>query len=322
MPFPTIATPTNAKRVVAGVVAIYVRPSGGKYQTLGAIRATELMISGYTESDSKRKNKSIQSNTVTGKATMMQCSITEIELLDSLVDGTNSFLFKLADAGAIPVAAAVTEGWMLFTAAQLGVKPKIVLSGDVEQNARIELEFAGSLLDSELDAAVKASIDDNDFESSADAGTFHAIGTYTAALDGGGPTPTNIKSCGISALTLADTGGAAQTLGPINSPTIEFEYLSEIDTDSLKVHRCYAVNVNLEYHWKQTDAVNLLNLDDFFDVEIDAVVTMKNGLALTLTNQVGGGARFESLGDYERTRSIVIKHEGSVRISDIDGIFA
>lgn len=320
MPFPTIATPSNANRISAAILAAYVRPTGEKYQTLGAVRNAELVIEDYVHPDGLRKNKAIQSKSVTARVEMMQCSLTEIELLDSLINGTNNFLFKLADAAPIPGVSAATTGWMLFTSSQLGVKPKIVLSGDVDQNSRIELEFSGSLQFSEVDAAVKAVIATADFESSADAGTFHAIGTYTATADGGRPKMANIKSCGISSLTLADTGGAAQTLGPIDEPVIEFEYVAE--QDSLKVFRSRWVNVNIEYLWKQTDSVNLLNLDTFTDEEVDVVVTMKNGLVLTLTNQVGIGARFESVGDYERTRSIKFRHQGSIEPSAIDAIFS
>jgi hypothetical protein len=320
MAFPTIATPSNAKRIAASIQAIYVRPSGGKYQTLGAIRAGELMIDDYLQKDSQGRNKAF-AKTVTAKATMMQASLVEIELLDSLVDGTNNFLFKMVDAAAIPTAGAVaTAGWFLFTSSQIGVKPKIVISGPVENNARIELEFSGSLQFSEVDAAVKAAIDDDEFESSSDGGTFHAVGTYTAAKDGGRATQANMKSCGVSALTLADTGGAAQTLGPISNATIEFDYVAEMD--DLRVNRSRFVNVNIEYEWKQTDSDNLLNLDTFTDEEVDAVVTMKSGLVMTLTNQVGIGARFESVGDFEKTRCIIFKHEGSVPTSSIDGIFA
>jgi enamine deaminase RidA (YjgF/YER057c/UK114 family) len=320
MPFPTIATPSNANRIAAAIQSVYVRPNGEKYQTLGAIRDAELAIEDYVQADGRRKNKAF-AKTVTAKATMMQCTATEIELLDSLVNGTNDFLFKMADAAAIPVTTpAVTGGWFLFTSGQIGVKPKIVLSGNVEKNAEIQLEFSGSLQFSEVDAAVKASIVDTDFESSTETGAFHTIGTYGTAKDGGRPKQANIKSCGISSLTLADTGGAAQTLGPVDDPTIEFDYIAE--TDSLNVFRPRFVNVNAQYSWKQTDSVNLLNLDTFTDEEIDAVITMKSGLVMTLTNQVGIGARLESVGDYERTRAIVFKHQGSVLVTDIDAIFS
>lgn len=322
MAFPTIATPLNAYRVPAAIQSIYVRPSGELYQTLGAIQGGEIVFDDYEQEDSLGKNKVLQSMSVTAKATMLQCSVTEIELLDTLIAGTSSFLFKMADAAAIPTGgAAATEGWVLLSSSQVGLKRvKIDLSGDVESPAKIELEFSGSLQYSAVDAAVKASIDDDEFEATGGTGTFKAIGTYTAAKNGGLPTPTNIKSCGISSLTLADTLGAAQTLGPIDEPTIEFEYMAE--EDSLKIGRIRIVAVNINYKWKQTDAVNLLNLNAFSDSEIDAVVTMVNGLVLTLTNQVGIGARFESVGDFDGTRSIIFRHKGKVLPSAIDGIFA
>ena len=320
MAFPTIATASNAFRVPAAIQYIYIRPSGELYQTLGALKNAEIVFDDYEQTDSLGKNKVIQAMTVTAKATMMQASVTEIELLDTLVAGTSSFLFKMADAAAIPTVAAVTEGWFLLSSTQIGVKYKIVASGDTENQMEIQLEFAGSLQYSAVDAAIKASIDDNEFEATGGSGTFKAIGTYTAALNGGLPTSTSIKSCGISALTLADTAGAAQTLGPIDDPVIEFEAMAE--QDSLKVFRTRWVNVNINYKWKQTDAVNLLNLNAFSDSEIDVVVTMANGIVMTLTNQTGIAARLESVGDFEGTRSIIFRHTGKLLPSAIDGIFA
>ena len=321
MAFPTIATPSNTFRVPAAINALYIRPASEKYQTLGAIRDGELMIEDYVQADSKKKNKAIGSKSVTAKVTMMQCSLTELELIDSLIAGTASFLFRLADAAAVPTGgAAATEGWVLLTSSQVGVKPKIVMTGDTDTPAVIQLEFAGSIQNSAVDAAIKASIDDDDFESSADAGAFHAVGIYTAAKDGGLPDVTHLKSCGIATLTLADTGGAAQTLGPIDNPTIEFEYMAE--QDSQKIFRTRWVNININYQWKQTDAVNLLNLDAFTDAEIDAVLTLSSGIIITLSNQVGIQSRFESLADYDNTRSIVFSHTGSILTSAVDGIFS
>ena len=323
MAFETIATATNAKRVPASIQSVYIRPSGELYQTLGAIQeGCEIVLEDYVQNDSQGKNKSIQAKSVYAKIRMMQCSLTEIELLDTMIDGTSAFLFKMVDAAAIPTGgAAATEGWWLFSSTQIGISSvKVDLSGDSEKNAFIEIEFKGSLQDASLTAALKASIDDDEFEATGGSGTFKAIGTYTAAKNGGLPTTANIKSCGIASLTLADTGGAAQTLGPIDNPVIELNYMSE--QDSLKVGRVRWVAINIQYEWKQTDAVNLLLYDDFTDAEIDKVITMANGLILTFTNQTGIAANLQSVGTYENTRSFVFKHEGKVLPSAVDGIFS
>lgn len=323
MAYPTIGTLTNANRIAATVHAVYIRPSGELYQTLGAIKeGTEIVLEDMVVTDSDGRNKSVGSKSIKATITMLQCSLVEVELLDQIVAGGSSFLFKMDDAGAIPTGgAAATEGWWVFSSSQIGVTPKGDLSGNIEKDAFIQLEFSGSLLNSELDAALKASIDDDDFEATGGSGTLKAIGTYTAAKNGGLPTPANIKPCGVSSWTIADTGGAAQTLGaPVDDPTIEFQYGG--DVDSLLIPRNRWVKFNLVHHFKQTNDTNILLYDSFSNREIDLVVTMKNGMAITLTNQVGAKVDLASPGSFEATRSFIFTHTGTVKVSAMDGIFS
>jgi hypothetical protein len=323
MAYSTIGTLTNANRIAATVHAVFIRPSGELYQTLGVIKeGTDIVLEDYAENDSDGRNKSINSKSIKATITMMQCSLTEAELLATMCDGTSSFLFKMDDAEAIPTGgAAATAGWWVFSSTQIGVKPKVDLSGDAEKSAFITLEFFGSILNSALDAALKASIDDDDFEATGGSGTFKAIGTYTAAKNGGLPTPANIKSCGVATWTIADTGGATQTLGaPIDDPTIEMEFVGE--QDSLKVYRANWAAFNLVHHFKQTNDTNILLYDSFSNREIDIVVTMSNGMVLTFVNQVGVKVDLSSAGSFERTRSFIFSHTGKVKLSSVNGIFS
>lgn len=319
MAFPTVATPSPSYHRPAGFQAVYIRPSGELYQTLGAISEGTLKFSDYKESDSVGKNKSFAVE-FTASCRMMQASLTEIELMDTICAGTNAFLFKMSDSGAIPGAAAVTEGWVLVSAAQVGCKATLVMDGDPNANAYILLEWQGSLLLSAYAAAVKASIDDNEFEATGGAGTLKAIGTYTAALDGGSPTPANIKPCGISSVTLAEAGGAAQTLGAVKNAKIQFKFNAE--EDGLRRFLPHSVGVDIEYEWMQTDAANLINLYTMVDTEIDAVITMLNGVVITLSNKVGISTAFESVGNYDKIRVVRFQHQGQMLKSAFDGCVA
>ena len=320
MAFPTIATPSISFNRPSSFRGVYCRPSGELYQTLGAVQECELMFTDAKESDGIGRNKAYSVG-FTAKCKMMQCSRVELALLDTIANGTNAFLFRLSDSAPIPAAAAVTEGWVLVSSTQTGIKPTIVMSGDMNTMSYIQLEFTGSLLLSEYAAAVKASIDDGDFEATGGAGSLATIGVYTAALDGGNANVTHIRPCDVSSITLAETGSAAQSLGSlIQNVKIEFPYFAE-EGDSLLRNNTHAVGVDIEYDWQQSDAANLINLSSMVDTEIDILVTMRNGITITLTNQAGISTGYNVVGTFEKKKIIRFTHTGHLLKSVIDGIF-
>ena len=320
LPAVTTASPANIK--AAAFLGVYVKDTTlSKWQTLGSIAQGVLNVHDFTSPDSLARNKTNGASDFTAKCIMKQASLTEIELLDSLCNGTNAFLFKLTDAGAIPSGgAAVTAGWVVVTAAQVGVKAKLVLDGTPEQDAHIELEWQGSILNSAKDAALKASIQDTDFASSADStGVFQAIGTYTATKDGGSPTNSHLKSCGVSSITIKNTASArAQGLSPITNVKISFDMLAT--TDGLRRYLPNALDVAIEYDWMATDSADLLLLDAFVAVDPNVVITMLSGLVITLNNQVGIETNFQSSGDMDKSRAVIFTHKGKVLQSSFDGI--
>lgn len=319
MPFPTIAAGSNANIRPAAIQYVYIRPSGELYQTLGAIQNGELMFSTDETEDSLKKNKAYAWK-FTAKATMLQASLTAHELIDTITNGTSSFLFRLMDSGAIPTVAAVTEGWVLLTSSQVGVKAKLVVGNSMDDNVKIELEWSGSLLVSEVDAAIKASIDDGEFEATGGTGTLKALGTYTATLNGGLPTPSQIVPCGVTSITLAETGGAAQTITKLKDFSMTAEWLA--DTDSLRKFNTYGIAFDISFSWMETNDTNLLNLDAMPDTEVDVVVNMKNGMVYTLTNQVGIGISYESAGDNDKMKVVKFKHTGRILQTAFDAIVA
>lgn len=320
MAFPTIDTPSLAYHRPASFQYVYARPSGGLYQTLGAVKEATLKLAEYKDTDSLGKNKSFAVE-FTASCKLKQSSLTTLELLDAITAGTVSFLFKMQDAGAIPTgAAAATEGWVLVTAAQIGApKWTVVYDGTPQDECYILMEWQGSLLKSEVDAAVKASIEDVDFEATGGSGTLMAIGTYTAALNGGLPTVTQILPAGVSSITLAEPGGAAQTLGAVKNVKIQAAAVDDGE-DDLRRFMPHAVAIDISYEWAETDAANLLNLADMTDTEIDAVITMKNGVVWTLSNTVGISLEYESGSDFQKKKIVRFMHTGQILTTAFDGI--
>jgi hypothetical protein len=318
MAIPSI-TPTASKP--GTFHAVYARPSGGKFQTLGGIIGGTINTPNFEQMDSMNRNRAFAVE-VSAKCQMQQASLIELELLDSLCAAGIDFLFKLSDAAAIPSVEAVTEGWMLLTAAQVGIKPDVVIDGNISTTRKISLDWLGSLTMAEYAAAIKPSIAAAMFESSSDSSTFHTIGTYTSATDGGKPTPTHIVPNGLASITLADNaGGAAASLGSVFDFKLRFEYISiDPKEDPRNRYECFMIKVDGSYNWRSTDAANLVNLQTIAALAINAVITFASGLIATFTDSVGISTDYTVPDNIDKNRSIKIMHKGAVLTTSLDAI--
>jgi hypothetical protein len=253
---------------------------------------------------------------------MKQCSLVELELLDSLCNGTNDFLFKLSDAAAVTTSQAYA-GWIHVTAAQVGVKAKVVADGTPENNRVVELEWQGSILSSSANQAAlfMPTMQASDFASSADSATavFYAIGTYSAATDGGLPTNTQIRPCGVATVTI-DTSPAsgAETLAPIQNVKASFEMLAT--TDGIRRFLPNSLDINIEFDWMATLNADLQLGDNMSVLDVKLIVTMHDGVIFTLDNQTGFASNFEVSGDMDKNRVWRFTFAGKVLQSSFDNI--
>jgi hypothetical protein len=323
MAFPTVITASPANIKPAAFLGVYVRDHvSNKFQTIGSIADGVMNVAGFTSPDSLGRNRTNGAFNFTAKCKMKQTSLTELELLDKLCDGTNDFAFKLSDAVALESGGtAALVGWVGVQAAQVGIKAKLVCDGTPENDRYIELEWQGSLLTSELDAALKYTTGDTEFASSADSATavFYAIGTYGADQDGGSPKNANLKPCGVSTITLADVaGGSAIGMSPIQNVKMSYDMLAT--QDGIRRFLPNALDINIEYDWMATDNADLLLLDSMAPLNINAVITMLDGVVFTLANQVGIETNFEVSGDMDKARVVRFTHKGKVLQSSFDGI--
>lgn len=314
--YPSV-TISNAYHRPAAFRAVYARQTGGKFGTLGSISGGVLNFSNYEEANSVGQNKA-HAVAFTAKCNMKQASLVELELLDTIVAGDVDFLFKLSDAATVSVSTAY-EGWVLLTAAQVGVKAKVNLDGDPSNNRHIELEWSGSLLLSEFSAAVKATLQGSDFDSNEGSNAFMAIGTYTHDADGGLPINSHMHPNGVSKVELENVATATYVdIGKVNNFKGSLEFLS--DPDGLKRHACYATAVDISYDWMQTDAADLLNLATVAGLDINLKITFLSGLIVTLSNQVGLTWDYEVSGDFDKIKVVKFKHTGRILTTSFDGI--
>jgi hypothetical protein len=327
MAFPTVTTASPANIKPAAFLAVYAADSTtGLWQTLGSIADGILNVADFTAPDSLGRNKTNGASNFTASCKMKQTAAEELNLIDRICAGTNAFLFKLSDAGAIPGSPAVTAGWVTVTAAQVGCKAKLVGDGTPENDRYILLEWQGSLINSAKDACLKASIDDDLFASSANSVActstgFYTIGVYTAAKDGGSPNNTHLKPCGISTIGIADADSAGtQGLSPITNVKMSFEMLAT--QDGIRRFLPNALDINVEYDWMATDSADLLHLPDFAAANVNVYITTIDGIAFSLLNQTGIETNFEVSGDMDKARVVRFTHKGKILQSSFAATFA
>ena len=316
-PAVTAASPANIR--AAAFLAVYAKRGAEKWQTLGSIAQGVLDVEGFETDDSLGRNRSNGAANFTAKCLMKQAALTELELLDTLCDGTNEFLFKLSDA--VSPAGAATVGYVHVTADQVGVKAKIVADGTPEQDRHIELDWQGSILysDSNQTALLKPTLAAADFEATGSGGTFHAIGLYTAATDGGAPNNTHLKPCGVSSVTLENTDEAGtQTMNPIQNVKLSIEMLAT--QDGIRRFLPNSVAIDMEYDWMASDNADLLLLNEMVNKNVNIVMTFLDGLVITLVNQTGIKTKFEVSGDMDKNRIVQFVHRGRVLQSTLDSI--
>jgi len=320
MAFPAIAG-TIANVNSSAVLAIYVMDTtSNKWQTLGELAESKIHIEEFTVTTGLRRNRVNKAYHFTASTKMLQCALQECELLDSLRGGTNLFLFKLADA--VAAAGAASAGWVKVAAAQVNVKPRIVVQGGAEGTRVIELEWEGSF--AKTDAAevelLTPTLAAADFASSADSATavFYGIGVYTAATDGGSPAYTHIYSAAASLVKLDIAGGAGVTIAPVGALDLTISPLAV--TDDLKRPITIGWDIALKFNQMSTLNADLLLLGNATADSAKAIVTMIDGMIFTLDNQTGIQAAIDIQGDFEKDRNIPWMLNGAILVSSLDGV--
>ena len=331
MAYPSISTGISGQKS-AGISKLYIKPASGEtWQSLGLIRNGELKVTPYSTEDTYKRNY-VHAFTIEAKVELMQTSVAEVELIDSIVNGSNNFLFKLSDAAAIPSSAAVTTGWVILTSSQVGVSAKYQCDGNPSSTQFIELMIKGSIIGTSLDAILKASIDDGDFHITTTAsqtysnnngslgGTLFSYYNTTTADDNRGIVG-NIKPNGFSTVQLqdsSDTSSGYTTAGRVRNGKATFDFIAE--EDSLGRPNVYGVDVDIEYEYLVADDTNLLLLDSLNSTATDVKITLLDGKVLTLASKLGVGVSFENVGDFDKFRVLKYSHKGRISVSDFDGV--
>jgi len=327
MAYSALSVTTSAQRPAA-IKKVFVKTGSEKWQSLGQIRKGELKVVPYTTKNTYQQNLLIGSYTFEAKFEMLQTALAEVELIDSLADGSNSFLFQLTDAGAITSGA--TEGWVTVSSTQIGVKPRFVAEGDASSNQFTEMLITGIIKGSEIDAVVKAAVATADFHISTTAsGTYSSNGGSAGGtifgyyIDATANNNTgilaNIKPNGFATVALDDQlSTGALTLGRVDKGKLIIDWLA--DPDSLGRLNVYGCDIDIEYEYLCTDAQTLILLDSINLTNTNIVITLLDGKVFTFNSKLGFEGHFENIGDFDKNRRLRFIHKGRILKSDFDGI--
>lgn len=329
MAYPAISALISTQ-VAAVVKKVFIKTGSEKWQYLGQMQNGEIKITPYVTNNTMQQNLGIGSFTFEAKFDLLQTLLGELELIDSMLDGSNSFLFQLADAGAI--SSGVTAGWFTVSNTQIGVKATYTAGDGAAKQQFTNIMIKGTLKSSELDAAVKASIATADFHISTTASE-----TFSNNAAGAGGTifgyyiddtannsvgiKGNVKPAGFSSVALDDAlSSGAVTLTRIANAKLVIDWLAE--EDDLGRYNTYGVDINVEYEGLSTDAATMLLQGDINLVNTNIAITLLDGKVFTLNSTLGVQVHFEDLGDFDKLRKLRFIHKGRILKSDFDGVVA
>lgn len=313
MSFPAVTTASVENIEAAVFYSVFVRAPGEKWQTLGDVAVGVLNARWFTSEDGYGEQRGIGTLNFSASCRMRQTSLQELQLMYLLCNGRNDFLFRLADSEAVSGIAA--GGWVYVSASQVGLKARFVM----QDERYLECEWQGSIYgsDANIVALVTPTLAVDDFESSAEAGTFHDIGTYTATHDGGSPNTLHIAGPGLESVTLDVVGGSTPVeMGPIKDAKVVVEMLATEDT--LRRYLPNAVQFNVSYDWWSSIKGDLVLVGDMLPLRLNAVLTLIDGAQIYLSDQVGIKNDYHTADDLEGSRVVTFTHTGRAVNSAFD----
>lgn len=330
MAYPALTNTIASGRPV-GIKRVFARNGDSeKWQSLGEIRNGEFTLMPIETVNTYKWNLSSTAYNFTGKFDLLQTLPIEVEALANLVNGAIDFLLQLTDAGAIPASTGVTEGWIELSNSQVGVHPTFKAEGDINTHQFSEINLVGTIKKADLDACVKADIDDQDFHISSTAdetfannnslqgGTLFGYYNSTTPADIQG-IMNNINPNGVASIALDNVqSSGALTITDFGSSKIILDF--QVTPNQNGLPRAFGINADIEIECRSTDSASLLLLDTVNTTYTNFVITMLDGKVFTFTNKLGCTAKFENLGDFDKYRNLRFMAKGNFLVSDLAGI--
>ena len=300
-------TAALANQKPKGIAKVYVKIAADMgYSSLGEIRNGEAHVRSSQAQDTYMRSYPFAA-VAEYKFEMLQCSVTELELLDRLIAGDVYFLFLAVDGSYYVHDAANTL---------LGLKYRVVCDGKIDTNRFIEISAKVGLLASELDTVLPSVNPTVGAPGTGD--TFWSIANSGSDVGNAG-LPAHILPAGVATLEVcALSESSYDDVGEVTNSSLTFETFGE-ESDRLR-YRQVGVEIKGSFDLMQSANADLANFDLIPANGMNVKITHFDSLLWTLANKVGVQFDYKNVGNFEGHKFVNLAFDGRILVSDFDGI--
>jgi len=295
------------KQLPRGIANVYVKITADTgYSTLGKIRNGKAHVRSLQTNNTKKQSQPF-SAVAEHTFEMLQCSLTELELLDTLCNGNTLVIVETVDSQYYVHNAAAT---------QLGIKYRVVNDAKIDTNRFIEISMKVGLIDSELDTVMPSSAPT--LTSPATGDTFWAIANTGVVVTNPGRDE-NILPAGVATAEIcARSESSYDDMGEVTNFALTFETFGR-ESDKLR-YRNVGIKIDGSFETLQDSNSEKANLDLIHTNGGNFKFTHFDGLIWTLTNKVGMQYDEGFDGDFDDHKTIKYTIDGSILMSEFDGV--
>ncbi len=295
------------KQAPRGIAKVYVKKAADTgYSSLGDIRNGKAHVR-LTGTQNSRKRTNPFAAIAEHEFEMLQCSLTEMELLDTLIAGDVDVIIQCIDGQCYVHNAAATR---------VGIWAKPTFDAKIDSNRFITIRMKVGLLSSEIDTVVPAV--NPSITAPADTDTFWAIANPTGVTTNPGKKE-NVRPSGVSTAEIcALSESSYDDMGEVSNTTFTMEPLGR-ETDKLR-YRTIGFKIDGSFEQLQDSSTEKGALDLFHTNGANLKLTYYDGLILTLADKVGVIADEGFDGDFDDHKTIKYTIDGSILVSELDGI--
>jgi len=297
------------KQKPRGIANVYVKLSADTgYSTLGKLRNGKAHVRSLASQNTYKRSQPF-SAVAEYQFEMMQCSLTEFELLATLVAGSVLVIVETVDAQYYVHNAAAT---------MLGIKYRVVNDAKIDTNRFIEISMKVGLIDSEIDTVLPSVAPTLTAPGTGD--TFWAIANTGVVVTNPGRDE-NILPAGVATFEIcARSESSYDDMGEVTNSSLIFETFGK-ESDKLR-YRNVGVKITGSVDTLQDSSAEKANLDLIHANGANIKMTHFDGLVWTLANKVGVQWNEGADGDFDDHKTIKFEFDGSMLVSDFDGVVA
>lgn len=294
-----------------GIAKVFVKIAADTgYSSLGILRNGKAHIRSSQSQDTYKRSRPF-SHVAEYDFEMMQCSLTEIELLDTLVAGNVAVIVQTVDGQQY-------EHLIAQPQTLVGIKYRIVSNAKIDANRFIQIRMRVGLVDNDLQYVIPASPTAVTAPGTSD--TFWTIANSGSDTGNLGK-PGNILPAGFSKVEIcALSESSYDDMGEVTNSSLEIETFGE-PSDKLQ-YRNVGANIKGSFETLQDSDVEKGAFSLFHANGAKLKITHYDGVVWTLGSNTGITYDEGFDNDFDGTKTVKYTFDGAIKISDLDGLVA